>query len=170
MALSFRLWTVGSKVKRVRQGIYIQSCHKFPYFPQQYIYIYIYIHTYIATWTAQHLVNTPPPPPAVFLHAVPSRAEVSRSEPSRAEARWLLRSSKQLLAALPNNSGIIVRVSGINSLYLIRREVICRVTHPTRDNLVSEVLYELVHASTNYWIYECIRCYPVKRKWTYSKC
>jgi hypothetical protein len=31
------------------------------------------------------------PPPAVFLHAMPSRAEVSR-----AEARWLLRSSKQL--------------------------------------------------------------------------
>jgi hypothetical protein len=26
------------------------------------------------------------PPPVVFLHAVPSRAEVSRSEPSRAEA------------------------------------------------------------------------------------
>jgi hypothetical protein len=35
------------------------------------------------------------PPPAVFLHAVPSRAEVSRSEPSRAEARCLLRKSKQ---------------------------------------------------------------------------
>jgi hypothetical protein len=31
------------------------------------------------------------PPPAVFLHALPRRAEVSR-----AEAHWLLRSSKQL--------------------------------------------------------------------------
>jgi hypothetical protein len=53
----------------------------------------------IVTWTAQHSVNTPPPP-AVFLHAVLSRAEVSR-----AKARWLLRSSKQLLAVLPNNTG-----------------------------------------------------------------
>jgi hypothetical protein len=50
--------------------------------------------------TVQHSLNPPPPPPAVFLHAVLSRAEVSR-----AEARWLPRSSKQLVAALPNNTG-----------------------------------------------------------------
>jgi hypothetical protein len=36
-----------------------------------------------------------PPPPAVSLHAVPSRAEVSR-----AKAGWSLRSSKELLTAL----------------------------------------------------------------------
>jgi hypothetical protein len=36
---------------------------------------------------------------AVFLHAVPSRAEESR-----AEARWLLCSNKQLSAALPSNT------------------------------------------------------------------
>jgi hypothetical protein len=38
----------------------------------------------IVTWKAHHSVNTPPPT-VVFLHAVPSRAE----------AHWLLRSSKQ---------------------------------------------------------------------------
>jgi hypothetical protein len=32
-------------------------------------------------------------------------------------------------------NGVNVRASGINSLYPIRREVICRVTHPTRDNI-----------------------------------
>jgi hypothetical protein len=42
------------------------------------------------TWTAHHSVNTPPP--AVFLHAVPSRAEVSRAEPSRAEPKLIERS------------------------------------------------------------------------------
>jgi hypothetical protein len=36
-------------------------------------------------------------------------------------------------------NGVNVRASGINSLYAIRREVTCRVIHPTRDNLVSEV-------------------------------
>jgi hypothetical protein len=36
---------------------------------------------YSVTWTAHHSVNTPPK--AVFLLAVPSRAEVSRSDPSR---------------------------------------------------------------------------------------
>jgi hypothetical protein len=41
----------------------------------------------------------------VFLHAVPKSAEVSLSQASRAEARWLLQSSKQLLAAFPNNPG-----------------------------------------------------------------
>jgi hypothetical protein len=30
-----------------------------------------------------------------------------------------------------------VRASGINSLYAIRREVTCHVTHPTRDNIHS---------------------------------
>jgi hypothetical protein len=39
-----------------------------------------------------------------------------------------------------------VRASGINSLCAIRREVNCRVIHPTRDNLVSELVYELEHA------------------------
>jgi hypothetical protein len=28
-----------------------------------------------------------------------------------------------------------VRASGINSLYAIRREINCRVIHPTRDNM-----------------------------------
>jgi hypothetical protein len=36
---------------------------------------------------------------AVFLRAMPCRAEVSR-----AEARWLLRSNKQLSAVLPSNA------------------------------------------------------------------
>jgi hypothetical protein len=40
--------------------------------------INIYIYIYIVTWTVDHSVNTHPP--AVFLHAVPSRAEVSRAE------------------------------------------------------------------------------------------
>jgi hypothetical protein len=44
---------------------------------------------YIVMWTAHHSVT--PPLPAVFLHAVLSKAEVSL-----AEARWLLRKSKQL--------------------------------------------------------------------------
>jgi hypothetical protein len=34
-------------------------------------------------------------------------------------------------------NGVSVRASGINSLYAIRREVTCRVIHPTRDNLFS---------------------------------
>jgi hypothetical protein len=41
--------------------------------------------SYIVSWTAHHSINIPPP--AVYLHAVPSRAEVSRTEPNRAEAR-----------------------------------------------------------------------------------
>jgi hypothetical protein len=32
-------------------------------------------------------------------------------------------------------NGVNVRASGINSLYAIRREVNCRVIHPTRDNI-----------------------------------
>jgi hypothetical protein len=44
-------------------------------------------------------------------------------------------------------NGVNVRASGINSLYAIRREVNCRVIHPTRENLVSELVYELEHAS-----------------------
>jgi hypothetical protein len=34
-------------------------------------------------------------------------------------------------------NGVNVRVSGINSLYPIWREVICRVIHSTRDNIIS---------------------------------
>jgi hypothetical protein len=32
-------------------------------------------------------------------------------------------------------NGVNGRASGINSLYQIRREVTCRVIHPTRDNI-----------------------------------
>jgi hypothetical protein len=32
-------------------------------------------------------------------------------------------------------NGVNVRASRINSLYAIRREVTCRVIHPTRDNI-----------------------------------
>jgi hypothetical protein len=34
-----------------------------------------------------------------------------------------------------------VRVSGINSLYPRRREVICRVIYPTRDTIYNTVMY-----------------------------
>jgi hypothetical protein len=34
-------------------------------------------------------------------------------------------------------NGVNVRASGINSLYAIRREINCRVIHPTRDNTIS---------------------------------
>jgi hypothetical protein len=53
-------------------------------------------------------VQDTPSPPAVFLHAVTKSAE-----PSRAEARWLLRNSKQLLAALPNNTGWAAPTSSV---------------------------------------------------------
>jgi hypothetical protein len=32
-------------------------------------------------------------------------------------------------------NGVNARASGINSLYAIRREINCRVIHPTRDNI-----------------------------------
>jgi hypothetical protein len=62
------------------------------------------------------------PPPAVFLHAVPSRAEVSRSERSRAEALWLLRSSKQFLTALPSNA--FVNMTSRNSRTTVARQAV----------------------------------------------
>jgi hypothetical protein len=46
-------------------------------------------------------VNTPSP----RCFSMPCRVEPKWAEVSRAEARWLPRSSKQLLAALPNNTG-----------------------------------------------------------------
>jgi hypothetical protein len=43
-----------------------------------------------------------------------------------------------------------VRASGINSLYAIRREVICHVTYTQHvTNWCSEVIYEIEHASKN---------------------
>jgi hypothetical protein len=41
-----------------------------------------------------------------------------------------------------------VRAGGINSLYQIRREVICRVIHPTRDNIFASVVLQQI--SNNY--------------------
>jgi hypothetical protein len=38
-----------------------------------------------------------------------------------------------------------VRASGINSLYAIRREVICRVIHPIRDNIILQVNLHAFH-------------------------
>jgi hypothetical protein len=39
-------------------------------------------------------------------------------------------------------NGVNLRASGINSLYSIRSEIICRVIHPTRDIIIlSENLY-----------------------------
>jgi hypothetical protein len=65
-------------------------------------------------------------------------------------------------------NGANVRASEINSLYSIRREVICRVIHPTRDNLVSELFTNLNTRPTNetgearYAANNRIKMYPYK--------
>jgi hypothetical protein len=56
-------------------------------------------------------------------------------------------------------NGVNVRASGINSLYAISREVICRVTHPTRDNILI-ILCPILLVLRFSGVYMLIMCLP----------
>jgi hypothetical protein len=68
-------------------------------------YIWILIHpTSNCDVDSATLGKHPPPPPAVFLHAVPSRAEVSRAEPKHAGCYEAVNSSWQRCLTTPVNT------------------------------------------------------------------